>query len=473
MNKAQRYLHEKIEWQKQKTGKVRALILKGRQQGCSTYVGGRFYWLTTHRRGYKTFILAHMADATDNLFKMVKRYHEHCDPLLRPSTGTTNRKELIFDNLDSGYSLGTAGSGDVGRSDTIQLLHGSEVGFWTNTTDLVTGVMQTVPDAAGTEVILESTANGIGNMFHQYWLSAESGESDYQAIFIPWYWQPEYVKEVPEGFVMTSDEAEYQAAYKLSLEQIVWRRMKIADFQTDGSDGKWKFRQEYPANSAEAFQTSGEDSLVDLEAVITARRHRIDKQKAAHVVGVDPARFGKDRTSIIRRCGRDAHDIEYYSGKDTMEVAGICANILRSEVVDRMFIDIGGLGAGVVDRLRELGYGAKVAGINFGERALKSERYNNKRSEIWGEMAKWFKEGGCSIPDSDELHSDLIGPSYGYDSSGRMKLESKDDMMKRGVRSPDGADALALTFAMPVAAPDVKREKITAKIDFDPLSFGV
>ena len=455
LNQAQAYLHKRLEDQKRKTGMVRALILKGRQQGCSTYVGGRYYWITTQSRGFKTFILAHMADATDNLFKMVKRFHDHCPDIVKASTSTTNRKELVFGDLDSGYALGTAGSPDVGRSDTIQLFHGSEVGFWSGTDGITTGVLQTIPHAPGTEIIHESTANGIGGFFHSQWQQAEAGESEFQAIFIPWYWQKEYAITPPEGFSLATDEVEVMEANNLSIEQMCWRRNKIVSFMGDGSDGLWKFRQEYPLDPIEAFQTSGEDSLIKPEDVTAARKFKAPKQKQANLVGVDPARFGKDRTSICWRNGRDAYEINYHSKKDTMEVAGICAKILKDECIDRMFIDIGGLGAGVVDRLHELGYYTVVTGVNFGERAIKSERYVNKRAEMWGEMGNWLKEGHCSIPSNDELHADLVGPQYGYDSAGRMKLESKDDMMKRGLRSPDGADALALTFAYPVAAPDV------------------
>ena len=470
-NKAQRYLHSRLEEQKRKTGMVRALILKGRQQGCSTYVGGRFYWITTKTFGFKTFILAHMADATDNLFKMVKRYHEHCPDIVRPSTSTTNRKELVFDQLDSGYALGTAGSPDVGRSDTIQLFHGSEAGFWTGTDGITTGVLQTIPHAPGTEIIHESTANGIGGFFHAQWQQAESGESEFQAIFIPWFWQEEYSTTPPEEFKLTTTEVELKDAFGLTDGQLYWRRQKIVLFMGDGSDGLWKFRQEYPCDPVEAFQTSGEDSLIKPETVTPARRANVPKQKSANIIGVDPARFGKDRTAIAWRNGRDAYEIKYHSKKDTMQVAGICADILLHERVDRMFIDIGGLGAGVVDRLYELGYGHVVTGINFGERATKSERYVNKRCEMWGEMAKWLKEGECSIPDDNELHADLVGPQYGYDSAGRLKLESKEDMGKRGLRSPDGADALALTFAFPVAAPEFSGQQVVVdKFDWNPLA---
>ena len=184
-NRAQRHIHERIEAQRAATGKVRALILKGRQQGCSSYVAARFYHRTTRTGGLRTFILTHEDAATQNLFEIVERYHDNCPDHLRPSTGAANAKELFFDKLDSGYKVGTAGTKGVGRSSTIQLFYGSEVAFWPFADTHAAGILQAVPDAPGTEVILESTANGMGNFFHQTWRDAEAGKNDYIAIFVP------------------------------------------------------------------------------------------------------------------------------------------------------------------------------------------------------------------------------------------------------------------------------------------------
>ncbi len=124
LNDAQTYLHSQLEAQKQRTGKVRALVLKGRQQGVSTYTEGRFFHLATHRRGTRAFILTHMDEATANLFGMAKRFYDHCPEVVRPSLAASNAKELVFDKLDSGYKVGTAGSKGTGRGQTIQLFHG-------------------------------------------------------------------------------------------------------------------------------------------------------------------------------------------------------------------------------------------------------------------------------------------------------------------------------------------------------------
>src|SRR5215475_3873877 len=189
-NRAQRFIHEKLEAQRATTGKVRALILKGRQQGCSTYIAGRFYYRVSRNGGLRVFILTHEDQATQNLFEIVTRFHDHC--VERPSTGAANAKELYFDALDSGYKVGTAGTKGVGRSATVQLFHGSEVAFWPFAETHAAGILQAIPDAPGTECILESTANGIGNFFHQTWRDAEAGRNGYVAIFVPWYWQEDY-----------------------------------------------------------------------------------------------------------------------------------------------------------------------------------------------------------------------------------------------------------------------------------------
>lgn len=445
LNKAQIYLHQQIEEQKKLTGMVRVIILKGRQQGCSTYVGARFYHQVTQRFGSKVFILTHREDATNNLYKLVQRYHENCPDFIKPSTGVSNAKELYFDELDSGYAIGTAGGGTVGRSDTIQLLHGSEVAFWQNTDEISTGIMQTVADVKNTEIILESTANGIGNMYHRLAMDALHGKNQYKLIFIPWYWQDEYKTKPPADFMLSDDEFRYKEAYKLDDEQMAWRRNKISGF----TGGEWQFKQEYPATAAEAFQSSSEDSLIQPRDVVAARKFKAQKGNQL-VIGVDPAHKGKDRTAIVWRDGRVQYRHEVYEGLDTMQVVGRIIQIINQWHPEKVFIDQGGIGAGIYDRLKELNYTGICVGVNFGQRADEADRFLNKRAEMWGGMAKWFKDGGVTMEDNDEIHSDLIAPRFTFDSQGRLKLESKDDIKKRYTKSPDLGDALALTFAYKV-----------------------
>ena len=168
------------------------------------------------------------------------------------------------------------------------------------------GIMQAIPDAPGTESILESTAAGMGNLFHQLWQQAETGEGDYEAIFIPWFWQEEYIKDVPEDFALTPEENEYRDLYDLDAEQMAWRRAKITELRDE-----MLFHQEYPATAAEAFETSGEDVLIPPTLVMRARKAEVEPYGPL-VVGIDPARFGNDRSSIIRRRTRHAFGLESY-----------------------------------------------------------------------------------------------------------------------------------------------------------------
>lgn len=455
LNPAQLYLHGRLEAQKEATGKVRALVLKGRQQGISTYIGGRFYHRTTHNKGLRCFILTHEQEATNNLFGMVERYHDHCPMLVKPSTGAANAKELYFDRLESGYAVGTAGSKAVGRSQTVQLFHGSEVAFWPNAPTHFAGVVQAIPDLPGTEIILESTANGVGGEFHERWQQAEAGIGDYIAVFIPWFWQPEYSRPVPEGFSLDDEEQIYAQAYDLTLEQMVWRRNKIAELKDP-----MLFMQEYPATAAEAFQMTGHDSFIPPELIIRARKNKA-VPSGALVIGYDPAWKGADRHSMAFRQGRKLHKVESKAKLDTMEGAGWAKWAIDFHKPARMFIDVGGVGAGVYDRLVEMGYGHIVRAVNFGSSPFEPPPLDhkgrpsggplNRRAEMWMKSKEWLQDiAGVDIPDEDGLQADACAPGYKYDSHTRLQLESKDEMRSRGVRSPDEWDAVALTFAEPV-----------------------
>jgi hypothetical protein len=458
LNDAQLYIHNRLEDQLKKTGKVRAILLKGRQQGASTYVEGRYIWRTTHNKGVKAFILTHDGESTNALFEMTERYYDNLPLFVKPTTSAANAKELHFDSLDSGYKIGTAGNKAVGRGQTIQYFHGSEVSFWVNASEHTKGIMQAVPDADGTEVIWESTANGVGNFFHEQWKLAEKGLSEFQAIFVPWFWQTEYKKVVPDGIAFTDDETELRDIYNLTLEQMFWRRMKIAELTTDGVDGTKAFKQEYPMNAAEAFQVSGGDGLISADACLRARNNKVNGSGPL-IIGVDPSRGG-DRFAIVKRQGRKMYGMAAYKGEECNSLGknvAICKDLLDTvcptakKVPDMMFVDFGG-GADIVDRLHELGYKGRVKAVHFGSTPLVPKKYKNKRNEIWGEMADWLVDESMppEIPDDDEMQADLCASPYDRDSNDRRVLWAKDKIKSKYGFSPDYGDAGALTFTEPV-----------------------
>lgn len=174
------------------------------------------------------------------------------------------------------------------------------------------------------------------------------------------------------------------------------------------------------------------------------------------VIGVDVARYGSNESVIFFRKGRDARLIPpiRLRGLSTVDLAAKVAECFHLHGVDGIFVDGGGVGGGVVDNLRalhifcfDINFGAKADGSTYVTDA-QGERYANKRAEMWGTMRAWLKGG--AIPSDPDLRAQLIGPLYGYNLRNEIQLEKKEDMMKRGMESPDLADALALTFAYPV-----------------------
>jgi hypothetical protein len=269
-NEAQSGIHDQIEEQLRTTGKVRALILKARQQGISTYCTGRVFWRTKYSPLSRSVVMAHDAATSDALFNMSKDVIENMGKLFKPEVGKSNAKEIILINKrrdsagklvigpdgkvkvdKSQYRLYTAGSPEAGRGTTPTIAHLSEVAFWQYDDRILAGLFQGIPSADGTEVILESTANGASGEFYRLWKGAERGENEYIPIFIPWFITGEYRRLTPDGFMLGEEEQKIADLHSLDNEQMYWRRLKI------GESGAIKFQQEYPSTAEEAFVSSG------------------------------------------------------------------------------------------------------------------------------------------------------------------------------------------------------------------------
>ena len=252
-NEAQLLINEALEKQRNETGKVRAIILKARQQGISTFSAARVFWKTYYQAYTKSVVMAHDSATSDSLFNMSRNIIERMDDTMRPAFKKSNAKEIQFEHNDAGYRLYTAGSPEAGRGTTPTILHASEVAFWQHDEKILAGLFNGLSGAAGTEVILESTANGAAGEFYRLWKDAVAGRSEYVPIFVPWYITSEYRRDIPEGMEMEWDPEERELMEKLGLEpeQLYWRRLKIAE------GGARKFQQEYPAVPEEAFLVSG------------------------------------------------------------------------------------------------------------------------------------------------------------------------------------------------------------------------
>lgn len=476
-NAAQHLLHERIKDQKKRTGKVRILVPKGRQLGVSTYVSARFYARTTLQGGKRTFILTHEDGATRVQFETVGRIHENVPENVRVTASRDNANELVFDNIGSGYSIGTARTKAKGRGSTIQLFHGSEVAFWPNAGDHMAGVLQAVPDGDDTEIILESTGNGQGGLFHDMCQEALSGDGEYELVFLPWFLDEKYRKVAPEGWEPPAGWRSYGQIHGLEGEQVYWAWSKNVDIAKacGGSTDEpcWLFAQEYPATLQEAFQAGDDSSFIRPELVTAARDNDYPEpgQDTPLVFGVDIAHGGGDKTRIIDRCGRRmGHFVNAtFDEADEMVLAGHLVRLVDEFEPDMVFVDTtGGYGAGVVDRLKEQNY-TNIRGINFGSSAGDKGKYANKRAEMWTRLKDWLAEGADIVPD-DGLERDLTAPMAQPDSSGRLILEKKVDIRKRRGFSPDAGDAAALTFAETVMSKNaVHNMPTTTQSAYSPL----
>lgn len=457
LNYAQEKLHAQIERQRMSTGRVRMLILKARQQGFSTYVGGRFYHHTTRFSGKATFILSHEADTTEKLFQIVERYHKNCPDAAKMQTDVANRRRMVFSGINSEYFVGTAGNENVGRGGTIQYLHASEAAFYPDGDGFSKGLLQSVPDLPGTEVIIESTANGMDALFYRMCMDAQNGKGDFELFFSPWFWQLEYRKEVPEDFVLTLEEDKIKELYGLDNEQIYWRRNKIEGaFKGDVKS----FMQEYPANVEEAFVSSG-DSLVSSFAFMQARKSLITDTGAPLVIGID----GNEshgfiaRSGVVFRQGREITKAYDITKKRPMELVAIIADIINHNEPIKVFMDIACFA--VIDRLVELGYDDVVVGVDFNDGAVNETVYLNKRAEMDDEYAQWINAGGVRVPDSDVFHKESVAtPTQTKTSSGLKKSLPKDLIEEKAKTKIDIKDAAILTFAYPVRRDLANRRKL-------------
>ena len=211
------------------------------------------------------------------------------------------------------------------------------------------------------------------------------------------------------------------------------------------------------------FPRAGSNQFIGEDIVYEARRRKAEGYKQApKIFGVDVARFGGDQSVILVRQGSKIHEVKSFRDLDTMQLASKVGEAIEQHEPRTVFIDGVGVGGGVVDRLKELGY--RVVDINGGARPRDEQTYYNLRAEMWGKMRDWIGAKGCLPEDDQELADDLTAPEYGFDARNRLQLEKKDDMKGRGLPSPDRGDALALTFAAPVAS-KVAHDAINRKLE--------
>jgi hypothetical protein len=214
------------------------------------------------------------------------------------------------------------------------------------------------------------------------------------------------------------------------------------------------------------FPRAGDTQFIPADIVQAANARTIDSRVFAEYprfLGVDVARFGMDQSVIIRRQGSKVWEPRSWRGIDTMELSGYVIEEIRNFNPTVVFIDGGGVGAGVVDRLRhEHLPRVKIVDVQFGAQANDKRLYANVRAELWARMRDWLK-GEVDLPQHRGLSDGLVQPEYGFNARMQLQLERKEDMKARGLGSPDEADALAVTFALAAMDPEQRQARAAAR----------
>lgn len=343
LNEPQNRLLSIIEKEREAGRPVRIIILKARQMGFSTLSEALLFHSCATNENTNSLVIAHKEDAAAGLFAISRLFYEELPVRLRPMKSSSSTRELVLENpnrLSSEHGMrsrlrcATAGGRGVGRGETITNVHASEVAFWEGDRKaILNGIMQAVPNIAGTAVILESTANGC-DYFKELWDRAVNGESDFIPVFFPWHEMKDYRRKY-NGFQLTREELILKRAYGLDNEQLAWRRWCIRN--NCGGDEQL-FKQEYPSSPEEAFITSGRcifdskslgERLAELRGMPEAEtgafryRERADR--------LDNITFYNDSGGSIKMYQRPRGGHHYVIGGDT---AGDGSDFFTAQVLD-------------------------------------------------------------------------------------------------------------------------------------------
>ena len=446
LNHAQKIIMDLIKKCEEEGRLKRFIVLKARQMGLSTLFEALIFQDTAINPLKNSLIIAHEEPASVNLFNMSKLYYDELPEVIKPMKKYSNGKVLSFENptiddaekqknpgLRSKITIATAGAGEVGRSATIHNLHASEVAFFPDARKTMLGLLQSVPDEMNTLVVLESTANGVGDYFHDLWQKATKGENEFIPVFLPWFLDPGYTRPfrsdaekqqfMDEVYSTTIDihgntvytyEYELMTKFNLTLEQLNWRRYTIKN-KCQGDEEL--FMQEYPSTPEEAFISTGRPrfSLKALKKYQTItrkpnRRGYLTVDSNGEIVFLDDP---KGYLSIWKEPEPDAF---YCIGADVAE--GLAHGDYNCAVVGDSNFDIVAMWHGHIDP--DL-FGIELIKLAkyYNEAYLGVERNNHglttlttiKREEYWN---LYFTKQHDKISDS-------VTQKLGWETNGRTK----------------------------------------------------
>lgn len=270
---AQRKLFDAIERERRNGRMPYIIILKARREGFSTAVQAEGFRDAHLGSNSNSLVIAHTTETAEYLFEMSRRMYNHLPPALQFKTRYSTKRLIHFDANDASIRVEVAGEVRGYDANTI---HASEFAFWAEPERAFTSMMQAVPEHPSSLIVIESTANGVGNLYHELWVKARQGANQFVPIFSPWYEEPDYRRRTDlTAADLTPEEVERMARYNLDIEQIAWYRHRLENRLNGDLD---KMRQEFPENEQEAFLYSG--------------RHVYDPAGLAHYASLIPPSEG-------------------------------------------------------------------------------------------------------------------------------------------------------------------------------------
>ena len=417
-------------------GRRRFSVRAGHGVGKTSVEAWLILWFVLFHRNLKCPVTANSQDQLrDVVWAEVARWHRELPPFLKDVIEVG--AERVFVKADPDGAFAVARTARPERPEALQGFHAETLSFF-------------IEEASGIEEVIFETAGGALSSDHSwvfmfanptrtsgyFYRSHHDNRGSWRTYHVPCH----HSSRVSPTYAQT-------IAQEYGIDSNVYRVRVLGD-----------------------FPMSEDDSVISLGIVEAAIGREVGQIDAGTVWGLDVARFGDDTTALAKRKGNILLEpVREWRKIDTMQVTGLVVKEYHETPIENrptsINVDVIGLGAGVVDRLSEIGL--PVRGVNVGEAAaLDPSRYMRLRDELWFRAKEWFDSRDCLIPRDQGLIGELTVPKYKIESSGKIKVESKDDMKKRGVKSPNKADAFCLTFAGGDIV--IEHRRFTAASDYDP-----
>lgn len=382
LNKAQKKLWKQIRAAEKAGLPVRIVILKARQLGMSTFVQAFLLWKAITRPGHNCLVVAHQEDASSELFSKIEMMYRllpdelHSELENIRETQKKGKKLGFAGELNSLLYVDTANNPALGRGQTFQHVHLSELAFYAKPDEIMFGLNQSVPYKPDTTIIVESTANGLGNYFNSLWERSEEPDSGWVGLFLPWIDEPGYRLPVPDDFVLTPEERKLKKKYKLDDEQLAWRRQQILD----GCDGdEEKFKQENPIDPQEAFLISGRPYF-NRDALAHYRKQAKEPlREGTFVIKNGKAVFVDEVDGPWRIWKKPQKGKSYVIGSDIS--GGSARDYSSAHVLDANALDVVATFKGKIDP-HEMGRQLKWMGLAYNTALIAPERNGEGRATV-------------------------------------------------------------------------------------------